>query len=96
MAVSTFSVRWRRRCSLANDTPYGLAGYVMTKDLSDGDARLRGFRLWHRRRQRHGAGNGGSALRRHRRSSGFGREGSDKRAWYEYMDQKFVSIGLDV
>ena len=92
MAVSTFdSVDEALR--LANDTPYGLAGYVMTRDLSVATRVYEGLEF--------GivgvndmvpataeAPFGGT------KTSGFGREGSQE-GLYEYMDQKFVSIGLD-
>ena len=91
MAVSTFaSVEEALR--LANDTPYGLAGYVMTNDLSTATRVYEGLEF--------GivgvndmvpataeAPFGGT------KTSGFGREGSVE-GLYEYMDQKFVSIGL--
>ena len=93
MAVSTFdSVEEALR--LANDTPYGLAGYVMTRDLSTATRVYEGLEF--------GiigvndmvpataeAPFGGT------KTSGFGREGGQE-GLYEYMDQKFVSIGLDV
>ena len=93
MAVSTFdSVDEALR--LANDTPYGLAGYVMTNDLSTATRVYEGLEF--------GivgvndmvpataeAPFGGT------KTSGFGREGGQE-GLYEYMDQKFVSIGLDV
>ena len=93
MAVSTFdSVEEALR--LANDTPYGLAGYVMTRDLSVATRVYEGLEF--------GivgvndmvpataeAPFGGT------KTSGFGREGGQE-GLYEYMDQKFVSIGLDV
>ena len=93
MAVSTFkSVDEALR--LANDTPYGLAGYVMTNDLSTATRVYEGLEF--------GivgvndmvpataeAPFGGT------KTSGFGREGAQE-GLYEYMDQKFVSIGIDV
>ena len=91
MAVSTFSTI-DEALQLANDTPYGLAGYVMTKDLSTATRVYEGLEF--------GivgvndmvpataeAPFGGT------KSSGFGREGSQE-GLYEYMDQKFVSIGI--
>ncbi len=93
MAVSTFDTV-DEALHLANDTPYGLAGYVMTKDLSIATRVYEGLEF--------GivgvndmvpataeAPFGGS------KTSGFGREGSQE-GLYEYMDQKFVSIGLDL
>ena len=50
MAVSTFS-SIDEALQLANDTPYGLAGYVMTKDLSTATRVYEGLGVWHRRRQ---------------------------------------------
>ena len=92
MAVSTFETV-DEALHLANDTPYGLAGYVMTKDLSTATRVYEGLEF--------GiigvndmvpataeAPFGGS------KTSGFGREGSQE-GLYEYMEQKFVSIGLD-
>ena len=92
MAVSTFSTI-DEALQLANDTPYGLAGYVMTKDLSTATRVYEGLEF--------GivgvndmvpataeAPFGGT------KTSGFGREGAQE-GLYEYMDQKFVSIGLD-
>ena len=92
MAVSTFS-SIEEALQLANDTPYGLAGYVMTNDLTTATRVYEGLEF--------GivgvndmvpataeAPFGGT------KSSGFGREGSQE-GLYEYMDQKFVSIGLD-
>ena len=92
MAVSTFSTI-DEALQLANDTPYGLAGYVMTKDLSTATRVYEGLEF--------GivgvndmvpataeAPFGGT------KTSGFGREGSQE-GLFEYMDQKFVSIGLD-
>ena len=91
MAVSTFATV-EEALRLANDSPFGLAGYVMTKDLSTATRVYEGLEF--------GivgvndmvpataeAPFGGT------KSSGFGREGSQK-GLYEYMDQKFVSIGL--
>ena len=93
MAVSAFSTI-DEALQLANATPYGLAGYVMTKDLSTATRVYEGLEF--------GiigvndmvpataeAPFGGT------KTSGFGREGSQE-GLYEYMDQKFVSIGLDV
>ncbi len=92
MAVSTFDTV-DEALRLANDTPYGLAGYVMTRDLSTATRVYEGLEF--------GiigvndmvpataeAPFGGT------KTSGFGREGSQE-GLYEYMDQKFVSIGLD-
>ena len=92
MAVSTFTTV-EEALQMANDTPYGLAGYVMTKDLSTATRVYESLEF--------GiigvndmvpataeAPFGGT------KSSGFGREGSQE-GLYEYMDQKFVSIGLD-
>lgn len=91
MAVSTFETV-DEALHLANDTPYGLAAYVMTKDLSTATRVYEGLEF--------GivgvndmvpataeAPFGGT------KTSGFGREGSQE-GLYEYMDQKFVSIGL--
>ena len=93
MAVSTFNTV-DEALRLANDTPYGLAGYVMTKDLSVATRVYEGLEF--------GivgvndmvpataeAPFGGT------KTSGFGREGGQE-GLYEYMDRKFVSIGLDV
>ena len=92
MAVSTFS-SIDEALQLANDTPYGLAAYVMTKDLATATRVYEGLEF--------GivgvndmvpataeAPFGGV------KTSGFGREGSQE-GLYEYMEQKFVSIGLD-
>ena len=92
MAVSTFDTV-EEALRLANDTPFGLAGYVMTKDLSTATRVYEGLEF--------GivgvndmvpataeAPFGGA------KTSGFGREGSQE-GLYEYMDQKFVSIGLE-
>ena len=91
MAVSAFaSVEEALR--MANDTPYGLAAYVMTKDLSVATRVYEGLEF--------GivgvndmvpataeAPFGGT------KTSGFGREGSQE-GLHEYMDRKFVSIGI--
>ena len=92
MAVSAFSTI-DEGLRLANDTPYGLAGYVMTRDLSTATRVYEGLDF--------GivgvndlvpataeAPFGGV------KSSGFGREAGVE-GLAEYMDQKFVSIGLD-
>ncbi len=92
MAVSTFETV-DEALRLANDTPYGLAGYLMTKDLSTATRVYEGLEF--------GivgvndmvpataeAPFGGTKI------SGFGREGSQE-GLYEYVDQKFVSIGLE-
>ena len=92
MAVSTFDTV-EEGLRLANDTPYGLAGYVMTNDLATATRVYEGLEF--------GiigvndmvpataeAPFGGT------KTSGFGREGSQE-GLYEYMDQKFVSIGLE-
>ena len=92
MAVSTFrSIEEALR--LANDTPYGLAGYVMTKDLTTATRVYEGLEF--------GivgvndmvpataeAPFGGV------KTSGFGREGGQE-GLHEYLESKFVSIGLD-
>ena len=92
MAVSSFQTI-DEALQLANGTPYGLAGYVMTRDMSTAIRVYEGLEF--------GivgvndmvpataeAPFGGS------KTSGFGREGSHE-GMIEYMDQKFVSIGLD-
>jgi len=92
MAVSAFSTL-DEALQLANDTPFGLAGYVMTKDLSTATRIYEGLDF--------GiigvndlvpataeAPFGGV------KTSGFGREAGQE-GLTEYMDQKFVSIGLD-
>ncbi len=92
MAVNTFSTV-DEALQMANDTPYGLAGYVMTKDLSTATRVYEGLEF--------GivgvndmvpataeAPFGGT------KTSGFGREAGQE-GLYEYMDQKFVSIGLE-
>ena len=89
MAVSAFSTI-EEALQLANDTPYGLAGYVMTKDLSTATRVYEGLEF--------GivgvndmvpataeAPFGGV------KTSGFGREAGQE-GLYEYMDPKFVSI----
>ena len=91
MAVSAFQTV-DEALRLANATPYGLAGYVMTRDLSTATRCYEGLDF--------GivgvndmvpataeAPFGGS------KSSGFGREGGQE-GLYEYMEQKFVSIGI--
>ena len=92
MAVSAFSTI-EEALQLANDTPYGLAGYVMTKDLSTAIRVYEGLEF--------GivgvndmvpataeAPFGGV------KSSGFGRE-AGLEGLQEYMEPKFVSIALD-
>ncbi|MCY3831421.1 MAG: NAD-dependent succinate-semialdehyde dehydrogenase [Chloroflexi bacterium] len=92
MAVSTFD-SLDEALQLANDTPYGLAGYVMTRDLSTATRAYEGLEF--------GiigvndlvpataeAPFGGV------KTSGFGREAGQE-GLTEYMDQKFVSIALD-
>lgn len=91
MAVNTFSTV-EEALRMANDTPYGLAGYVMTKDLSTATRVYEGLEF--------GivgvndmvpataeAPFGGT------KTSGFGREAGQE-GLYEYMDHKFVSIGI--
>ena len=91
MAVSAFQTV-DEALRLANATPYGLAGYVMTRDLSTATRCYEGLDF--------GivgvndmvpataeAPFGGS------KTSGFGREGGQE-GLYEYMEQKFVSIGV--
>lgn len=91
MAVSTFS-SLDEALQLANDSPFGLAGYAMTKDLTTAIRVYEGLEF--------GivgvndmvpataeAPFGGI------KTSGFGREGSQE-GLYEYMEQKFVSIAL--
>ena len=92
MAVSAFSTI-EEALQLANDTPYGLAGYVMTKDLSTAIRVYEGLEF--------GivgvndmvpataeAPFGGV------KTSGFGRE-AGLEGLQEYMEPKFVSIALD-
>ena len=92
MAVSAFSTI-EEALQLANDTPYGLAGYVMTKDLSTATRVYEGLEF--------GivgvndmvpataeAPFGGV------KTSGFGRE-AGLEGLQEYMEPKFVSIALD-
>ncbi|MCY4071780.1 MAG: NAD-dependent succinate-semialdehyde dehydrogenase [Chloroflexi bacterium] len=92
MAVNTFSTV-DEALQMANGTPYGLAGYVMTKDLSTATRVYEGL----------GFGIVGvndmvpataEAPFGGTKSSGFGREAGQE-GLYEYMDQKFVSIGLN-
>ncbi len=91
MAVSSFS-SLDEALQLANDSPYGLAGYAMTKDLSTATRVYEGLEF--------GivgvndmvpataeAPFGGM------KTSGFGREAGQE-GLYEYLDAKFVSIGL--
>ena len=92
MAVSTFRTI-DEALQLANDTPYGLAGYVMTRDLTTATRVYEGLEF--------GiigvndmvpataeAPFGGV------KTSGFGREGGQE-GLREYLDAKFVSIGLE-
>ena len=92
MAVSAFS-SIEEALQLANDTPYGLAGYVMTNDLSTATRVYEGLEF--------GivgvndmvpataeAPFGGV------KTSGFGREAGQE-GLQEYMAPKFVSIALD-
>ena len=92
MAVSAFA-SLDEALQLANATPYGLAGYVLTRDLSTATRVYEGLDF--------GiigvndlvpataeAPFGGL------KTSGFGREAGQE-GLTEYMDQKFVSIGLD-
>ncbi len=92
MAVSTFK-DIDEALQLANDTPYGLAGYAMTRDLTTATRVYEGLEF--------GiigvndmvpataeAPFGGI------KTSGFGREGGQE-GLREYLDAKFVSIGLD-
>ena len=91
MAVNTFTTV-DEALQMANDTPYGLAAYVMTRDLSTATRVYEGLQF--------GivgvndmvpataeAPFGGT------KTSGFGREAGQE-GLYEYMDHKFVSIGL--
>ena len=91
MAVSTFD-SLDEALRLANDTPFGLAGYVMTRDLSVATRVYEGLEFGiigvnDMAPATAEAPFGGT------KTSGFGREGSQE-GLYEYMDQKFVSIGL--
>ncbi len=91
MAVSTFETV-DEALHLANDTPYGLAGYVMTNNLSTAIRVYEGLECGivgvnDMTPATAEAPFGGS------KTSGFGREGSQE-GLYEYTDQKFVSIGL--
>ena len=92
MAVNTFSTV-EEALQMANDTPYGLAGYVMTRDLSTATRVYEGLEFGiigvnDMAPATAEAPFGGT------KSSGFGREGSQE-GLYEYMDQKFVSIGIE-
>ena len=91
MAINTFA-SVDEALTMANDTPFGLAAYVLTKDLSTATRVYEGLDF--------GiigvndmvpataeAPFGG------RKSSGFGRE-SGQEGLSEYMDTKFVSIGI--
>ena len=91
MAINTFA-SIDEALTMANDTPFGLAAYVMTKDLATATKVYEGLDF--------GiigvndmvpataeAPFGG------RKTSGFGRE-SGAEGLREYMDMKFVSIGL--
>lgn len=92
MAVSTFSTI-DEALQLANDTPYGLAGYVLTKDLSTATRVYEGLEFGivgvnDLAPATAEAPFGGV------KTSGFGREAGQE-GLSEYMDPKFVSIGLD-
>ena len=92
MAVSTFTTI-EGALQLANDTPYGLAGYVMTNNLSTATRVYEGLEFGiigvNDMVPATAEGPFGGT-----KTSGFGREGSQE-GLYEYMDQKFVSIGID-
>ena len=92
MAVSTFTTI-EEALQLANDTPYGLAGYVMTNNLSTATRVYEGLEFGiigvNDMVPATAEGPFGGT-----KTSGFGREGSQE-GLYEYMDQKFVSIGID-
>ena len=92
MAVSTFSTVVEA-LELANATPYGLAGYVLTNDLSTATRVYEGLEFGiigvnDLAPATAEAPFGGI------KSSGFGREAGQE-GLTEYMNQKFVSIGLD-
>ncbi len=92
MAVSAFSTV-DEALALANATPYGLAGYVMTRDLSTATRVYEGLDFGiigvnDMLPATAEAPFGGI------KSSGFGREGGQE-GLAEYMQRKFVSIGLE-
>ncbi len=92
MAVSTFSTV-AEALALANATPYGLAGYVLTNDLSTATRVYEGLEFGiigvnDLAPATAEAPFGGI------KSSGFGREAGQE-GLSEYMAPKFVSIGLD-
>ncbi len=92
MAVSAFT-SLDEGLRLANDTPYGLAGYAMTKDLATATRVYEGLDfgiigLNDLVPETAEAPFGGV------KTSGFGREAGQE-GLTEYLNQKFVSIGLD-
>ena len=92
MAVSTFSTV-AEALELANATPYGLAGYVLTNDLSTATRVYEGLEFGiigvnDLAPATAEAPFGGI------KTSGFGREAGQE-GLSEYMAPKFVSIGLD-
>lgn len=91
MAVNPFSTV-DEALQLANNTPFGLAGYVMTNDLSTATRVYEGLEFGivgvNDMVPATAEGPFGGI-----KESGFGREGSQE-GLYEYMVQKFVSIGV--
>jgi succinate-semialdehyde dehydrogenase/glutarate-semialdehyde dehydrogenase len=91
MPVATFSTM-EEALQLANDTPFGLAGYVMTRDLSWATRVYEGLKFGivgvNDFVPATAEGPFGGV-----RESGFGREGSQE-GLREYLETKFVSIGL--
>lgn len=91
MAVTPFQTV-EEALQLANDTPFGLAGYAMTKDLSTAIKVYEGLEFGivgiNDLVPATAEGPFGGI-----KESGIGREGSQE-GLYEYMETKFVSIGL--
>ena len=77
---------------MANNTPFGLAGYVLTRDLSRATRAYEGLRFGivgvNDLVPATAEGPFGGV-----KQSGWGREGAQE-GLYEYLDTKFVSIGL--
>lgn len=91
MPVTTFD-SLEEGLQLANDTPYGLAAYVMTRDLSVATRAYEGLRFGivgvNDLVPATAEGPFGGM-----KESGMGREGSAE-GLHEYMETKFVSIGI--
>jgi succinate-semialdehyde dehydrogenase/glutarate-semialdehyde dehydrogenase len=92
MPISTFNTL-EEALRLANDTPYGLAAYIMTRDLTTAIRAYEGLKFGivgvNDLVPATAEGPFGGM-----KQSGFGREGSQE-GLHEYLETKFVSMALD-